>query len=404
MKKINNFNIDTSDMSAAQAQRLIVINGETDAEFSLQIFNSSNQFYNFNTRVFESGSNSNNVLKVRMKSSTFNANVLFPASGSGTTYTLLLLAPPDKDVELDFGYSKKSFSVNIVQNANTQLTFTVATANTNNYTSWSSGDNIVSIGAPSSTISTTKTLDWTLTNASNDTYGFGLRLIRQPINTDWYYTTTETVDGAVSSSTEIIVDDLTDLATGMYITGISGGSSLSGTPTVRAIDTSTKTLTMSSAQTFVDNTVLTFQARGSSVIKKAIGADIDFSNWNADITSATSAELTKVVRATASDQNIALVGTYGISGGGFVTMSGVGIKNTDVNTVRVITADDHLGSNGSISTLEDQDIKIGTKIYFRGSTQSIDIDNAFTIKSYPSANKIIYLNLDNFITPGVSGE
>jgi hypothetical protein len=186
----------------------------------------------------------------------------------------------------------------------------------------------------------------------------------------------------------------------MYITGISGGSSLSGTPTITAIDTGLKKLTMSSAQTFVDNTVLTFQARGSSVIKKAIGADIDFSNWNASIISATSAELTKVVRTTASGNDIALVGTYGISGGGFVKMSGVGIKNTAENLIQVVTADDHLGSNGSILTEESQAIKVGTKMYFKGSTQTVSIVNKFKINSHPSSNKEIFLNLDNFITPG----
>ena len=38
-----------------------------------------------------------------------------------------------------------------------------------------------------------------------------------------------------------------------------------------AINTNTKTLTLSSVQAFVDDITLTFQARGGSVIKKAIG-------------------------------------------------------------------------------------------------------------------------------------
>ena len=401
MKIINRFEIDLSDITSTKTQRTLTISGDIDAEFSLQVFNSSNQFYNFNTKTFGSGFNSNNILKVKMKSDIFRTSVLFPADGSGKTYTLLLLAPPDKDTELNFGYGKKSFSANLSQTADSTLTFTVATANTNNYTSWSSSSNIVSTINPSQTnIAATKKVAWQLINASNNTYGFGLRLIRQPIDTDWYFTTTETVDGAVSSSEEIIVDDVTDLATGMYVTGISGGSSLSGTPTIIAIDISSKKLTLSSAQTFVDNTVLTFQARGSSVIQKAIGANIDFSNFVSTNTSAVAAELSKVVRTTATNSIIPLVGTYGISGGSFVTMSGVGIKNTDINTVQTVDAAE---TTGAVTTQETQLIKAGTKIYFTGSAQSIDIDNTFTIKSHPSANKTIYLNLDNFITPGVSG-
>lgn len=403
MKIINTFTIDTSDLPQAASTRRFTITGDIGSEASLQVINSSQQFYNFSSKSFTSTFNSQNNLSVKMKSDIYSNSILFPASGgSGDSYTILLIAPPDKDTQLEIGRSKHSYSTVINQNANATLTFTVATASTNNYTTWSAGDNITSTNAPGQTTSIVKTLDWTLTNASNDTYGFGLRLIRQPHDTDWYFTTTETVDGAVSNSEEIIVDDLTDLATGMYVTGISGGSSLAGSPTIIAIDISAKKLTLSSAQTFVDNTVLTFQARGGSVIQKAIGANIDFSNFVSK-KSAVAAELTKTVRTTANDQNIALVGTYGISGGGFVTMSGVGVQNSSTNTVQVVTADDHLGSNGSISTQEDQIIKAGTKIYFKGSTQSIDINNTFTIKSHPSANKIIYLDLDRFITPGVSG-
>ena len=400
MKFITNFEIDESDLQETTSLRQFSVVGEKDAEFMLQVVNSSQEFYNFNTRSFTSAFTSRNNLSVKMKDNVHRGSILFPASASGGTYTILLMTTADDDTQLSFGQGKNSNITTIVQNAEATLTFTVATANTNNYTTWSSGDNITSTGSPNTTVSIAKTLDWTLTNASNDTYGFGLRLTRQPISTDWYFETTETVDGAVTSSTEIIVDDLTDLATGMYVTGISGGSSLSGTPTITAIDTGLKKLTMSSAQTFVNNTVLTFQARGQKVIQKAIGANIDFTNFKSTTTSAVAAELTKTVHTTASSSDILLNGTYGISGGGFVTISGRGIKNTDANTVQVVTAS---SSAGGITMEEAQTVNAGTKIYFKGSTRSIDIDNTFTIRSYPSANKTIYLNLDNFITPGVSG-
>ena len=220
MKTINRFEIDLSDIPSTKTQRALTISGDIDAEFSLQVFNSSNQFYNFNTKTFESGFNSNNILKVKMEADIFRTSVLFPADGSGKTYTLLLLAPPDKDTELNFGYGKKSFSANLSQTADSTLTFTVATANTNNYTTWSSSNNIVSTSNPSQTnIAATKTVAWQLTNASNDTYGFGLRLIRQPLDTDWYYEkdlaiSSNPAGDAVSNNT-VIVADLTDIGTGM---------------------------------------------------------------------------------------------------------------------------------------------------------------------------------------------
>ena len=384
-------------MSPQQTQRFFTVNGELDAEFSVQIFNASNQFYSFKTRTFAAGFNSDNILNVKMSSSTFSLNVIFPANGSGTTYTVLLLTSKDKNTELDFGYGKNSFSTNIVQNVDAQITFTVGTSNSSDYATFS--QDITSSGSTNITANVVKNLEWTLSNATTDANGFGLRLIRQPINTDWYYETTETVDGAVSSGTEVKVDDLTDLATGMHITGVSSGS-LSGTPIITAIDIDAKTLTISSAQTFADGITLTFQARGSSIIKKSINADIDFSSFNSSVTSSVATELTKTVRTTPTGSTtVELNGTYGIAGGGHVTISGRGIVNTSANTVQSV---DPSLEEGSVALQVAQNVKAGTLLRFTGSTQTITIKNPFAIRSYPSSNKTIKLNLDNFITPGAA--
>ena len=398
MKQIKSININKQDLPATSTIRTLSIEGENGSEFLLQVFNSSQQFYNFNTQSFSSVSNSESIVKGNIKGSVYSTAIKFPAT-AGDTYTVLVIVPLDKDTEFSYT-SKRSDSFTITQVGNSTLTFTPLSATSVKY-----GDmptSITSAASPTSVSVVEKSLNWDLPGAESDANGFGLRLIRQPIDTDWYFTTTETVNGTISSSTEVVVDDLTDLATGMHVTAVSAGS-LVGTPTIKSIDIGTKKLTLSAAQSFNDNITLTFQARGSSVIQKAIGADIDFSNFNASTTSATPAELTKIVRATSDDNNIALVGTYGVSGGGFVIMHGVGIKNTDTNAIQVVTADDAAGSNGSVLTQEAQLIKIGTKILFEGSTLTVSVVNTFTINSHPSANKTIYLNLDNFITPGVSG-
>jgi len=405
MKNISNFNIDRSNLAAVSATRQFTITGEIGASCILQVFNSSQQFYDFKSRSFSATHTSTSSLKIKMSGSNYNNSIIFPANGSGDVYTVLLIASPDKDTELSFSRSKRSYSTTITQLVNSTLTFAPVTANSSSYKTFPSS--VTSTASPILTSSIAKQLDWDVVNTDSDANGFGLRLIRQPINTDWYFQTTEVISSnpagdAVSNNT-VIVADLTDIATGMELVYHKGTTAPSATTVITAINKSTKAITFSTSTAFEDGETMTLIAKGSSVIKKAIGADIDFSNWNADITSATSAELTKVVRATAADQNIALVGTYGISGGGFVTMSGVGIKNTDVNSIQVVTADDHLGSNGSILTQIDQEIKIGTKIYFRGSTQTVSIVNSFTINSHPTSNKTIKLNLDNFITPGVSG-
>ena len=403
MKLITSFNIDQSDLPALSSDRRFSIEGDEGAELILQVVNSSQQFYNFTTRSFTTVFNSENNLSVALNGGTYNDSIVFPAA-SGVTYTMLLLTGSNKDTEINIGYVKNSHSVTIDQVGNSTLTFTPLSATSVKYGSMPTS--ITSVGAPG-VLDAKKSLSWDLPGAENDTNGFGLRLIRQPIDTDWYFQTTEAIlsnpIGDTVSNNQVIVSDLTDIGTGMELIFHKGTTAPAATTVITAIDLTTKTITFSTSTAFEDGETMTLRAKGSNVIQKAIGAKIDFSNFNASTTSATSAKLTKTVRATSSDSNIALVGTYGVSGGGFVGISGVGIKNTASNTIQVVTADDAAGSNGNVLTEEAQDVKTGSVVYFKGSTLTVSVTNTFKINSHPSASKTIYLNLDNFITPGVSG-
>jgi len=402
MKLITSFNIDESDLPASSTNRQFSINGDQDAELMVQVVNSSQQFYNFNTRSFTTAFNSENNLNIKLSGGTYNNSITFPAVG-GVTYTILLLTGSYEDTELGIGYGKNSYSTSITQVGDSTLTFTPLSATSSKYDGMPS--NITSVGSPG-TFNATKSLNWDLLGAQSDANGFGLRLIRQPIDTDWYFQTTEVISSnplgdAVSNDT-VVVSDLTDIGTGMELVYHKSTTAPAATTVITAINQSTKTITFSTNTAFEDGETMTLRAKGSSVIKKAIGANIDFSNFNASTTSATSRELTKTVSETATDNNIALNGTYGISGGGFVTMSGTGIRNTGGggNTVQVVAPGE---GDGSILTEESQSIEEGTVVRFTGSTLTISVVNTFTINSHPSANKIIYLNLDNFITPGISG-
>ena len=397
MKRINSINISKLDLPAASTIRNLSIEGDQGSEFLLQIINSSQQFYNFNTQLFSSSSNSESIVKGKINGSSYRTAIKFPTT-TGDVYTVLVILPLDKDTKFSYT-SKRLESFTITQVGNSTLTFTPLSATSSKYGSMPS--NITSVASSASSSAVVKSLSWDLPGALSDAHGFGLRLIRQPVDTDWYFQTTETADGAVASdSNQLVVDDLTDLATGMELTFITGTTAPGAATIIKAIDISSKTLFLSRNQAITDGHTMTFRAKGSSIIQKAIGANIDFSNFKASTTSATSAELTKVVSATSSNNDIALVGTYGISGGEFVTMSGVGMKNTAVNAVQVVTAGD---TDGSIQTQEGQTIREGTLIHFTGSTLTVSVINTFTINSHPSENRTIYLNLDNFIIPGVSG-
>ena len=402
MKYISGFNIDTSNLPAAALPRQYTVDGEDTAEFILQVFNSAQAFYDFSTKTFSSTFTSTSSLKVKMSGSSYNGSISFPANGSGDTYTILLITLPDKDTELAFGAGKYSYSTTITQVADTTLTFTPATANSASYQTFPSS--VTSVTSPTSTTAITKALSWDVVNTDSDAQGFGLRLIRQPINTDWYFQTTEAISsnpaGDGVSNNTVTVADLTDIATGMVLVYHKGTTAPSSATTITSIDTGAKTITFSGNVAFEDSETMTLQARGSSVIQKAIGADIDFSTWNANVTSATSAELTKTVRTDISSTTVTLNGTYGISGGNFVTIAGVGVNNSATNKVVSVSASSSAGSMVMTLSQTLSGGTNGTKLYFTGSTQTINVKNNIVINKQPSSDREIFLNLDNFITVG----
>ncbi len=490
MKNITGFTINQSTLLQTSSNRQFTITGETGAEFLLQVFNTSTgtsdqiDFYNFSTGSFTSDVSSETTLNVKMVGKNYSGSISFPTNTSADTYTILLLAPPDKDTVLSVGTNKHSHVITIDQVPNTTLTFTpISAASSANYKTFPSS--VTSVNSPALPSNASEPVNWDIENTESDARGFGLRLIRQPIDTDWYFTASDTVnnrldntiekifstvDGTVGGSTavtldadytnasggiievgdyvfgegvtvgttvaavnvggdakditlsasmtiedgvelefitattEIIIDDLTDIVEGMVISAVSGTNAyLIGTPTITSINTATNTLTLSAAQAFVDDITLAFQARGSSSIKKSTGANIDFSGWNADVTSATSAELTKTVRSDSSGTTVDLNGTYGIAGGNHVTIAGVGVNNASTNTVVSVSAS---SSSGSMVMTLAQNVGVGlaqgAKLYFTGSTQKVTIINTIPVSRNPDANRTIYLDLDNFITVGAA--
>ena len=168
--------------------------------------------------------------------------------------------------------SASSISRSIDQTGNTTVTFVFKTSNTSFYSADPPSANITSTNTPG-TISGTTTVDIakTLTNASSDSHGLGLRMTAEFSDTDdFFIEKTQTVDGAISSATEVVLDSLDGLVTGAVITGVSSGS-LSGTPKINSIDTNNNKITLSSAQSFADGITLTFKITGVASINSSTG-------------------------------------------------------------------------------------------------------------------------------------
>ena len=121
--------------------------------------------------------------------------------------------------------------------------------------------------------------------------------------------TTQTVDGATTASEDVVLDSVTGLGIGqsLYV-----GTGLVGTPTITAINETTKKITLSTVQTFADGITLTFP---NSIIS---GPGIDSSVVNPYVDTISSLNLTSSAAQTLEDAQ-----TFTFTGAGnIVTITG----------------------------------------------------------------------------------
>jgi hypothetical protein len=388
IKKIKSLTVSLATIPSGGETRTVSIEGENNASFILQIVNGSNQFYNFITRSFVSVSSPQTILRRSILGNRFNTNISFPSGGS--SYNLILISDPnDPDSVLDLSKGNGAINKKINQVNNSTISFSLVTENSATYTTLPTPANTT--GSPIKLYDIDIDRDFTVTNVSTDANGFGLVLDRQPVDSDFVFRQTQTVNGATSSSVDVVLDSVTDISVGMVLTGVSSGS-LTGKPVVKAVDTNTLTVSLSSAQSLADGITLTFDAIGFKSIAKAIGASMSLQS-----ATATAPVLTKLVRTAISNSTtINVEGTYGIAKG--AAFSGADVDNSSANTVQSVSAS---STAGSFVCQVNQTLEENQKISFKGCSQTIDVATTLNVKRYPSSNRTISILLDNFITPGV---
>jgi hypothetical protein len=332
----------------------------------------------------------------------YSNHITFPSGGGDYIIKLIMFDGTERN-----NSKSKVITRSISKQASlTTLTFSPGTLTTSaGYatlpTSTVSGS-VTSTSAPLS-------FNWDVTNATTDSNSFGFTMTntsgdyREIGERNFYFETTDTVNGAVTSSTTFVVDDLTDISYGMTIVKVSSGS-LSGTPRIRSIDTGTKTITISSAQTFANDITLTFRAYGIKDIKNAIGLDFEVERYP----TVTLAALSQVVRADSDGDltpstTITLNDTHGIAGknNALVKYKGVGVDSSGNNLITSVTPDAGGGDGDGLMVVQSaQTLRAGTVLYFDGCHKSINFTGNINIKSFPTSNKTIYLDLEHFITLG----
>ena len=418
MYLVNSIDIDDTDLNKNGDTRQInfsiekeIIEGEDvlDSSFktlNLQVFDNSSpaKFYDFVNNVFTTGEiNQSTKVKKINPIETEPISIIFPASTSAV-YTVYAYTTPDSNIKIidENASSEHVFKLNISQINDTTLTLTPATSNSSTYKTFTS----VTRTADQTADFELKSFRFVIENVETDANGFGIvptlddREQINFINSNFYFEKTHTVNGTTSSSTQVILDDISDLIGGMVIVGVSSGS-LTGTPAIVNIGgeaddvtdiVNPNIITLSSAQSFADGITLTFRAIGARKINDAIGCAIGFRNLVA-----TPTKLTKTVRSDiASSTTITLNGTYGVAKG--ASFVGLDVDNSSTNTVQSVSAS---SSAGSMVCQVNQTLSQSSTLSFKGCNRIITLTGDLVIDKQPNIDRTININIDDFLTPGV---
>jgi len=393
-KTIKALDISLVDISKRGENRSFTIRGTSGASFILQVVNSAGQFYNFNSRVFAVGSHiPENNFKGTIVSNKVSSKIRFPAVVATTVYNVIVIAKQGTGTTVTKNGGVINKSLNQVLDTTISFRLLSDTSPTSYLTLPSAA---TAVASPTNVGGQTISIAHTASNTQT-TNGFGLILSRQPVETDVVFRNTQTVDGTISGVTTVVLDSVVDLAVGTFVVGVSSGS-LSGTPSIKKIDTATKTIVLSAAQSFGDGITLTFEARGFKSIYNAIGVILEKPKF--DALAPLDSIVTKTVRtASSASTTINLNGTFGIAGGGIVTYSGAGVDSSTANAVTSVSASEDAGS---IVVGKAQTLALRTKLTFKGCNSKIDIFGKFKVSKFGNTDRTINLLLDNFITPGAA--
>jgi len=422
MKKINSLSINKSSLPSSATKLSYNITGEQGAVFSLQIKDSSspNKFYNFETNTFTTTFTSENTLSNITLADSYRGTVIIPVASSGNTYKFLLFASPHFDTEIDRGLSVNPFFAHAEITQNSDVTVRFSTS------SEQATSNLVGIGAfvgstsgsanaiSNKEVAFTETLidsstgahgyKWTAPTSTNPSNSLADNL--QPKDKDFYVEIATQTDGSGTDSTSMIVDSVSNLVIGMSLVDIADSSDeeQSGTlgvltyPTITAIDSANKTLTLSAAPDWANDKAVKFRAYGPNLIAKSIGGIFEFNltvfpesshptstrvkNWGRAI----------VNGAISGLDSIEIDSTRGVSAGAKI----VGPKVDSEDGANVITA---VHSSGTpITVAGAQTLADNTVLLIHGSSEQGTIEGTIKIKKFPSISADIYFDVDRAFT------
>ena len=408
MKKIKSIVLGKSFLKNTSSILSYKIQGDTGAVFSLQVKDSSspNKFYNFETNTFTNTFTSENTLSnVVLSSNLYESSILIPDGSSGNEYRFLVFAEPIFNTEI-VGENSFFLKKDITQKGESVVRFSTSSDQTaSNFVGL--GTNVGSItgnsGKTANSIITVS--DYSIADSGDGTalgykFSFSTRsktqkvaADKQPIDSDFFTSQSKTTSGSGSSATAMVLTNVDNLAVGMSLVSItsstvttSGSLGVLTFPTITAIDTDTKTVTLSSAHSWADNKAVVFRAYGSDLIRESTGGVFSFNNFTVEPSTQFG---TVVVNGTTAGNTTVVVDTLsGISIDSRIF--GAGVDTTEDNNKI-----ENLSSNGLTLTMGgNQEIKDNVPLKVLGSSTSTLINGEILISTFPSISTDIFYDID----------
>ena len=387
------------------------IQGDIGSVFSLQIKDSSspNKFYNFVTNVFTNTFTSENTLSnIVLESNTYESSVSIPESLSGNNYRFLLFVEPIFNTEVT-GENSFFLKEDIEQKGQVTVRFSTASDQAaSNFVGL--GTNVGSVTAPAdiSTSTTINISDYTISDSGDGTaLGYKFETNEntlsdrvadslQPIDSDFFTSQSKTTSGSGSSATAMVLTNIDNLVVGMSLISItsstvttSGSLGVLTFPIIEAIDTDTKTVTLSSVHSWADNKAVVFRAYGFDLIRQSTGGVFSFSNF--EVRPRGTPAICVVNGATSASDEITVTNINGVSIGSIVIGTGIDTKDNNNH----ITG---LSSNGLIITVAGaQTLKDKTLLKIIGSRTQVLINGQILISTFPSISTDIFYDIDRAV-------
>jgi len=417
-------------MPSALTVRQFTVFGDPGAVFSLTITNEDNHFYNFSEEL-----DKNNALKTaigfsatpaRLLPKTINNNgeyvgvIQFPAITDDDVYSITLYAESVSDTFLDSNFEDKTTYIlpNIHKYLDTTVTFSLVSAGSNSvyndYPSNVTAKGFSSLLLQDNNLFNTVAISWNVTLGSSQ-----FVIARQPVITDFQFTTTSTSKTAGSSTKIVEVADITGLSKNMGVsgTGIASGSVITDI-VAGYIDTNNSsdiediyiipkkvitdlngvqkvgddpggTVTIDKASSYNAGITLTFTGKGSDSSK--VFNNTIFSLQNLLLT--IDPVVTTTDAAVSNSTTIPITSTNGIKAADTVLITGIGITNASPHV-------DAISSGVNVTASAAQTIENGQTLTFTGSSRSATITADVNVLKFGKDDITLTLALDNILTVG----